>query len=111
MYTHQPAHIADLLEQAARFADRQWTQNCYARNALGNAIPWQDRAAVQFCAAGRLFKTAPKVDLYGPVAEHIPGCAANLNKWNDAPGRTPEQVRRLFRQTAAALREEAAAAP
>lgn len=29
---------AQLLEQAAEFADSQWTQGAYARNAIGNAV-------------------------------------------------------------------------
>ena len=106
-----PTYIADLLDQAARFADDQWTQGCYARNAQDEAVHWNDPDAVQHCAAGRLFKVTQDLrsspDLYHEVAKNLPGYRGNLGGWNDVPGRTPEQVRRLFRQTAAALRKTA----
>lgn len=110
MHTQDPTYIARLLDQAAQFADSQWTQGCYARNAQGAAVHWDDPGAVQFCASGRLFKTTQNLksspDLYHAVAESLPGYRGNLGGWNDVPGRTPEQVRQLFRQTAAALWEK-----
>ena len=104
------SEIAALLEQAAEFPDESWTQGAYARDEQNNPVHWDHPSAVRFCAAGRLFKVTEKLsdspDLYYAVAHKLPGYPLNLGGWNDHPRRTPEQVRQLFRKTAARLREQ-----
>ena len=105
------AEIAALLEKAAEFPDESWTQGSYARDEENNPVHWDSPEAVKYCAAGRLFKVTEELrdspDLYYAVAHKLPGSyKLNLGGWNDHPSRTPEQVRKLFRQTATRLREE-----
>ena len=110
------AEIAALLEKAAEFPDEDWTQGCYAQDSQGDPVPWEAPEAVKHCAAGMLFKTAadhrPEDNPYGTgaplyyeVNESLLG-QGTLHTWNDHPDRKPEQVRRLFRKTAARLREQ-----
>ena len=108
---------AAILEQAARFEDRQWLQGCYAHNAAGEKVDYLDPTAVQLCAAGHLLKASHAAGqrngggrLYAAInREMLPG-GPDLTAWNDQPGRRPEQVRRLFQKAAQRLRQQAAAA-
>ena len=109
--------LAQLLEAAARFEDREWTQGAYARDPEGCHIPYSHPRAVQFCASGRLMRirhenpaAADQVSgfrLLQEILYEIPG-EKDLMAWNDRPTRQPEQVRQLFRQAAARVRRQSA---
>ena len=110
--------IAQLLEAAARFEDREWTQGAYARDAEGCHVPYSHPQARQFCASGRLMRirheapaAAEQVSglrLLQEILGEIPG-EKDLMAWNDRPNRQPEEVRQLFRQAAARVRERSSA--
>ena len=104
---------ADLLDRAAGFADQEWTQNCYARDAAGEKVDYLDPAAIQLCAAGHMLRTSHADGqreygrLYAAVNRALLPGGPDLTAWNDAPGREPEEVRQLFRKAAARLRQKA----
>ena len=105
-----PLETAELLEKAAAFTDPEWTQGCYALDAAGNPIYWESPAAVQFCAAG-LVKRAVKANKGGcalPLLAALidpEGRNVDLTRWNDAPGRTPQEVRDMFKRSAAQVHQ------
>lgn len=117
---------AAILEQAADFADEQWCQAASAQDAAGAEV-WHGSAdAARHCLLGRLDNTVrqenqpPIMEMLlrhrlleqlderqYPIERMNP---ARLVDWNDAPNRTPEEVRQLLRKTAQTLRQEAAKA-
>ena len=106
---------ADLLRAAAKFEDSQWCQHATAVDQFGeNADPAGD-AAVQRCLLGHLQRAAHQAGqepLQGIAFEALQGevqFPQSVAEWNDAPGRQPEEVRRLLRQAAQTLGEEARA--
>ena len=111
---------ARLLEQAADFSNRQWTQGAKARDQRGRPTGLEEyrsasRPPAQYCAVGHLERVCeqnPEDRRYQPLllnrlAQQIHDSIA---RWNDEPGRTPQDVRQLFREVAQALYQEAVAA-
>ena len=116
---------ARLLEQAGQFANREWTQGVKARDAAGQPtallggqpLPYnrKNNPAVRYCAAGHVERVCcaqPATAQYQPALLTLLTkiLKAPIPAWNDAPGRTAAEVRSLFRQGAARLYREAAAA-
>ena len=105
---------AALLEKASQFQDHQWTQGVYARGVNGQEVDHRSPEAHCLCAMGHLMRAAHNArlgqgggfQLYDLVAQELPGenHISELARWNDEPGRQPEEVRRLMRQAAARLR-------
>ena len=105
---------AQLLEKAAQFQDCQWTQGAYARGVDEAEVDHRSPAAHCFCAMGHLLRAAHQArlgqgggfQLYDLVAQELPAGygRSDLARWNDEPGRQPEEVRQLMRQAAARLR-------
>lgn len=115
---------AQRLEAAGDFRDDQWTQKALARNAAGQGTaisqdpvnPAKPGPAVRYCAMGHLYRicTTPQEETDIPALTALlsnqlldNGADASVPDWNDAPGRTPQEVRDLFQQTAAGLYREA----
>ena len=103
--------LVEILEAAADFADHEWTQHTYGRNAAGE--PTQNflaGATVQFCADGHLLRAVERISgkdfamapLYTALAPGLPE-DQDLVRWNDVPGRQPEEVRQLFQAAAAQI--------
>ena len=114
---------ARLLEQAADFPDDQWTQGAKARSPNGNGMTFHPGKIPEssplypsrFCALGHIERVtgclSHKPDL--PTALLREAVTREIQEpipdWNDAPGRTAAEVRRLFQQAANRLYREAAA--
>ena len=104
--------LVEILEAAADFADHEWTQLTYGRDAEGaparNFLAGQ---TVQFCADGHLLKAVEKIGgrdfamapLYAALEPGLPE-DKDLVRWNDVPDRRPEEVRQLFQAAAARLK-------
>ena len=105
-----------LLEQAAEFPDAAWTQGVLARNADGQEVHYNNPNAVAYCALGRLHRImeqAGRADLALQLRAAVDQALKarspqELIPWNDAPERTPEEVRELFQAAAKSLRAAAA---
>ena len=106
---------AALLRAAAQFEDNQWCQQATAVDQFGENVDPAGDAAVQRCLLGHLERAAHQagqgpLQLQGIAFQAVQGevdFPQSVADWNDAPGRTPEQVRRLLRKAAHALVEEA----
>ena len=111
---------ARLLEQAADFPNRQWTQGAKARDCNGRPTGLEEyrsalRPPAKYCAVGhleRVCEQSPEDRRYQPLllnrlAQQIHDSIAH---WNDEPERTAQDVRELFREVAQALYQEAVAA-
>ena len=104
---------AALLRAAAQFEDNQWCQQATAVDQFGENVDPAGAAAVQRCLLGHLERAAHQAGqdpLQGIAFQAVQGeiqFPQSVAEWNDAPGRTPEQVRRLLRKAAHALGEEA----
>ena len=108
----EPELLARLLEQCAAFPDSSWIQGAEAQDAAGQPVYPFHETAVKFCAVGRLNRVCSQQRALDPVRRALsralltalPPGTPDLAQWNDQPGRQPEEVRALFRQTAAQIR-------
>jgi hypothetical protein len=74
-----------------------WTQNAPARNSEGRQVTFRDPSAVCYCLAGALFLASdcfPDSEYLTDLRERMLAKAGHhsLASWNDAAGRTVEQV-------------------
>ena len=104
--------LVEILAAAAAFADHEWTQGTYGRDA--NGVPARNFLAgrtIQFCADGHLLKAVEQIGgrdfamapLYAALEPGLPE-DKDLVRWNDVPDRRPEEVRQLFQAAAARLK-------
>lgn len=108
---------AELLDQAAVFADQEWTQAVNARNERNQAVHYYSREAIKFSAGGHLWRVLHQNgedysffnSMYAAASHNLP--EGSLNKWNDQIDRRPEEIRQLFRNAAQRLREKADSVP
>ena len=119
-----------VLERAMAFSDDQWCQEHSARDAAGNPTHIHDPAATRRCALGRLdwaisaenappeFQMTLRRRLGLELEARQPGAAGpaqhfldpgRIAEWNDQKGRAPAEVRELFQQALATLRQETGA--
>ena len=110
----EPELLARLLEQAAAFPHDTWIQGSEARDANGReCYPFQEEA-VSFCAIGRLNRICHqqragdsiRTALARALLTALPPGAGDLQLWNNQQERTPQEVRELFQQAAARVREQ-----
>lgn len=96
-------HWSNLLEKAAAFADQEWCQ--HALNKPPDAAQPE-----RHCAAGLVTRHCQTQEQLLPIIfaihEQLP-LDTTIPEWNDAPERTAEDIRTVFRQAAARLRAEA----
>ena len=96
-------HWSRLLEQAATFADQEWCQHAMTKPA--DAVQPE-----RFCAAGLITRHCQTQEQLLPIIfaihEQLP-LDASIPQWNDAPERTAQDIREVFRKAAARLRAEA----
>lgn len=108
-----------LLEPAGDFADSQWTQGAKARDSdhwpTGlDEYRSSNHPAVHYCAAGhveRSYQETIRDSVYQPrlltlLAREV---RDSIPRWNDEPGRTPQEVRDLFRRVSSRLYRESTA--
>jgi hypothetical protein len=86
-----------LLEVAAHFRahPEAWTQHVGARDVAGNYVGYNNPSAVSRCIDGELcHRVTSFVDgVYWEAARRLKKyCGTSFSIWNDAPGRTAEQV-------------------
>jgi hypothetical protein len=76
----------------------KWTQEAYARDANGKECDECDPKAVCFCAAGLLEKFYSNDAEFLAAQERFAEVIGEriIAPWNDAPGRTFEDVRDAF---------------
>jgi hypothetical protein len=103
----------DLFEAAADIArelrehPRHWTQKVFARDVLGNPVFWSDPDAVCWCLAGHLCRRAPLhqrsqlLYVLMSVPRDLMLGHQSVSQFNDAKGRTVEQVIALCEALAA----------
>ena len=104
---------AALLRAAAEFDDAEWGQGINAADRHARPVDPGAPTAVQFCAQGlilREIRRRPELyysRIFPALTAGLPAECRHLPGWNDAPGRTPQEVRELFRTTAARLEAQA----
>lgn len=103
---------AQVFQHAAALVDCGWTQGVYARNSAGNPCLTTGPDACSFClfgaikragsAAGLTDAQIDRLDAFaGQVGLVTPGVKTSMvASWNDAPGRTKEEVSGFLRLTA-----------
>ena len=103
---------AEVLRQAAEFPPEQWQPWGYsAQDQKGNWVSPRAKSAVYYGAAALLERCHiathtlhhDAVALHALQLSYDTGRLEELGSWNRAPGRTPEQVKALFRKAAALL--------
>jgi hypothetical protein len=95
----------ELLTPAGR-----WTQFGYAKDATGRTVSLQAASAVCFCLVGALQKSGstplePRLDaqLFFELNKTIGKDSLSIPSWNDARGRTQEEVLQLLENTISRL--------
>lgn len=115
-----PTETLPVLEKARELIARPggWTQGAGARNAYGVMVNTGADEAVCFCAWGALRHIAGdsirntntgqvRCEAYRLLGHPDP---SELAEWNDAPGRTQEEVVAAFARAIATVREQIGAA-
>lgn len=95
----------DVLRQAADLIERTgWCQGVYARDARGVITDFISDAAVEFCALGAIFHCEPEgyaADVSAPEQLLVNRIGTRtVGEWNDAPGRTKDEVIATLRKAA-----------
>ena len=77
--------------------DGSWTQGALARDAAGEKCYPADPEAVCWCLVGGVLKVdyANQQHIFDLLSQATGGSLVLLSRWNDAPGRTIEDVRAL----------------
>ena len=76
-----------------------WCQGAYARGPSGREVETDSRVAVSYCLAGAAMRCYPQAADRAKVRAHL--CKilrGTITPWNDAPGRTITEVRRLVKR-------------
>jgi hypothetical protein len=101
--------IADVLERAADLIEPEgaWTQHEWALGANGEEDPIGP--AVCWCAWGAIYEASGRD--WTPVANQAVQAVqahldAEIQQWNDAPGRTQAEVVASLREAAAKARQQ-----
>ena len=91
-----------VLRRAAEIVDQGWTQGCEARDAFRNQVPFNDPAAVRWCLGGAVNLAALEAGLKHsrPIFTALMKVDYSPSMWNDAPGRTADEVAGLLRRAA-----------
>lgn len=92
-----PQEIAKSIADELRQHPERWTQGCTARNKEGMPVPHDDIAAVCWCALGHLWRIDPDgstgmLDAAFSLMARKHMDFGSIVKFNDAPGRTVEDV-------------------
>ena len=100
--------LADVLRAAAAKVRRGWTQGEYARNAAGLPVVPASPRAVCWCAGGAIAVCAGSWSHRADVADVLVEDVGSVVAWNDATGRTAEEVATQMERTAARLDDRSA---
>ena len=66
-----------IMERAIRLVEAGWTQNAWARTAKDEAVDWEAKEAVSFCAVGAIMRATR--DVLGSFEEHGTVISARLS--------------------------------
>jgi hypothetical protein len=94
--------VTDILTDPSK-----WTQNAWARNSQGEHVYHADADAICFCSLGAVERAGRNLnasdeaisEAYAAVVRATG--ALTIAKWNDAPGRTFDDVIDVFKKAAA----------
>jgi hypothetical protein len=99
-----------VFELAARLVESGWCQNQSALDSAGEPVRWESDVACSFCAGGAIARALKVLtDYWTPFAHSqsitwaqdalkAAGVTTGLPKWNDAPGRTKDEVAAMLRR-------------
>lgn len=95
----------EILTTARALIERGWTQATCARNSHGSTVPPGSADASCWCVYGALYACAAPPNALSDVctAFRLAIDMQEIPEWNDAPGRTKEDVLRAFDQALASL--------
>lgn len=79
---------------AARGAS-SWTQGAHARNADGRACAARGKKATKFCVVGAMLHLRSENNVWAELQRRV-GDAIGIGAWNDAAGRTYEDMLELL---------------
>lgn len=98
--TLSPEAVAVLTKVERLLVEKGWTQAVMARDSAGYSVSEDDDRATCFCLYGALWRTAQNQDgLRNSVRDALhDATGGNFVKWNDAPGRTKDEVLALIRR-------------
>ncbi len=97
--------VKDVLIAARAKIEQGWTQGASARDALSNAVAFDDQNATCWCMVGALFAAEPIDDMLRVDARlslRIHPARVGISRFNDTPGRTKEEVLAVFDKAIAA---------
>lgn len=109
-----PKTVAEVLDAAATLIERPgaWTQDWFAKDADGEYVEETSCRAVCWCMRGAVFALAgypDAEDVFAPIIAVIGGeTTADIETWNDAPGRTQAEAVAILREAAVHARAGAA---
>lgn len=86
-----------------------WTQEDYARDSEGQCVDYTDPNAVCFCALGAVYVSNSNSDVRAWVNGHLQDVippSRYVHEWNDAHGRTKEEVLAAFDRAIAKIEAE-----
>lgn len=89
---------AALIEQPGR-----WTQGSYAKDRNGFPVSHTSKEAICFCMMGAVYKVVPykEDNLLSGVRSLLRPIIGDAGPFNDAPGRTAQEVAEAMRKAAA----------
>ena len=95
----------DALLKAAKLVRKGWCQYVCAADKNGDECDYTSRAAVKFCAVGayqRAMRDKVPIEL-SRILESLDLTTTSASYWNDAKGRTAEEVAQKLEAAANAL--------
>jgi hypothetical protein len=98
-----------VFELAARLVESGWCQNQSALDSEGKPVRWESDFACSFCAGGAIARslhatsgwtqlTHSQALTWAQDALKAAGVPTGLAKWNDAAGRTKDEVAAMLRR-------------
>ncbi len=102
--------IVQVLVKSRVLLKKGWTQEWFARDADGVNCDENSKQATCWCITGALCRVDGGGVVFQRITEELERSAKvpNIVMWNDAPGRTQDEVLKLFDRTIRRLRAQEA---
>lgn len=106
--------VIAVLERAIELLNKGWCQRAFAKDIHNRFLLANDPSACEWCLEGSVMKAAVELDLpyafaINPLVARLPGGIPQVFVWNDAPGRTKEEVIAFVQDVIQKLKEKEAA--